>query len=683
MLSTVKRLLSYIDIVEKDGVITVRGLPANTITADIKRAWSTNRINSNLFIKIDYAELSFYSFFALECYHLLEKILDDSSTKTNRRALKKVLNLLETQTWLKNTTIEHDNIIDITQTKRLAVDLLPSQLNFVRHYGDIVPKYELKGLINASEAGTGKTIGTIALSVCLRQDINIYICPKIAVFDVWCKELKNALRDSGVIWTSVDENDNPTTEPIPDNVNHIICHYDYLEKLLGLIYPRFHNKTFFVAVDESHNFNELSGRTLTLLEIIKTIETQHSLWISGTPIKAMGTEMVPCLTAIDTRFTPEVVKPFTRLFSLDAATGGDILSRRIGLISFKALKKHVVDVEIIEETFNIKTPDAKEYTLRALQEKMRDFINERKEYYDKLKPEIQLYFQYWVEQHGKLLHGARAIEAFELYCQYVSEMSKGFNRTTDREKAIYCNKYENEEIIPSLPQEERKPFKNAATIIKYVALKIQGEALGTVLTRERIACFKSLIKHGNIDQIIDNAEKKTIVFTSYIELINVLASDLKMKKYLPVVLHSQVVDDGDTLLNQFRTNEQMNPLISTFKTLSTAITLVEANQVIYLNTPYREYEMDQSFSRVYRKGQDTVVRLTKLLLDTGDEPNISTRADDILVWSKEQVRILLGDIIPDDGVALPAEDTINYMFKKLNPLQRKWITSVVRKYIAF
>ena len=84
-------------------------------------------------------------------------------------------------------------------------------------------------------------------------------------------------------------------------------------------------------------------------------------------------------------------------------------------------------------------------------------------------------------------------------------------------------------------------------------------------------------------------------------------------------------------------------MITTFKTLSEAVPLTEANTVIFLNLPFRSGTYDQAVKRANRIGQTKDVHLYEVTLDTGGEENISTRNLDILKWSEEQVSILMGD----------------------------------------
>jgi superfamily II DNA or RNA helicase len=97
------------------------------------------------------------------------------------------------------------------------------------------------------------------------------------------------------------------------------------------------------------------------------------------------------------------------------------------------------------------------------------------------------------------------------------------------------------------------------------------------------------------------------------------------------------------LLDKFKADPSINPLIASTKVLSTGHTIVECNTVIFLNVPFRSVDYYQASDRVYRIGQDADVYIYKLILDTGSKPNLSTRMQDILQWSKEQFTQLIGD----------------------------------------
>ena len=103
------------------------------------------------------------------------------------------------------------------------------------------------------------------------------------------------------------------------------------------------------------------------------------------------------------------------------------------------------------------------------------------------------------------------------------------------------------------------------------------------------------------------------------------------------------------LLKQFKTDKKVNPLIATMQTLSTGVTLTEANQVIFVNRPWRQADYVQSSDRVHRIGADTECFIKTLTLDTGEEPNLSTSMKDILDWSRElNETIVDGKVVNSD-----------------------------------
>ena len=122
-----------------------------------------------------------------------------------------------------------------------------------------------------------------------------------------------------------------------------------------------------------------------------------------------------------------------------------------------------------------------------------------------------------------------------------------------------------------------------------------------------------------------------------------------------MVIDGSNSSDAKKLVSEFKQDESLNPLIASIKVMSTGHTINEANTVIFLNVPFRSTDYDQASERCYRIGQDTDVYIYKLVLDTGDQHNLSTRMQDILSWSKEQ----FGQIV--DGEFDQDADVVNFM----------------------
>jgi SNF2 family DNA or RNA helicase len=91
--------------------------------------------------------------------------------------------------------------------------------------------------------------------------------------------------------------------------------------------------------------------------------------------------------------------------------------------------------------------------------------------------------------------------------------------------------------------------------------------------------------------------------------------------------------DRMKLIQEFKNNDDVEVLIATSQTLSTGVTLTEANQMFFFGTPWRSADYNQCCDRIYRIGQTTDVDIYNVLLNTGSEPNLSTRMNDILNWS--------------------------------------------------
>ncbi len=186
-------------------------------------------------------------------------------------------------------------------------------------------------------------------------------------------------------------------------------------------------------------------------------------------------------------------------------------------------------------------------------------------------------------------------------------------------------------------------------VVKYVELKVLGEILGRLLNNLRADMFKEMIQHSGIDIIVKEAAKKTICFSTYVDVVDSAAEYFISKKMRPAIVKGSLSNELDATLTLFKNDPKINPLIATIQKLSTGSTLTEANTVIFLNTPWRSVDLVQAMDRVHRIGQDTDVFVYKCLLDTGTKDNLSDRMESILQWSQEMFSTIVDNDIISDG----------------------------------
>ena len=187
-------------------------------------------------------------------------------------------------------------------------------------------------------------------------------------------------------------------------------------------------------------------------------------------------------------------------------------------------------------------------------------------------------------------------------------------------------------------------------------MKIQGEVLGYLGTL-RAEMTSALLHAIDIEEMIESAIKKTIFFTSFVDTVEQCAEIVKSKGYEPCLVYGPTSKDVPALLNKFKKDKKVNPLIATMQTLATGVTLTEANQVIFVNRPWRQADYVQSSDRVHRIGADTECFIKTLTLDTGEEPNLSTSMKDIFDWSKSMT-----DAIVDGKMRMAFSDEFRYMW---------------------
>ncbi len=656
MLGGFKSFFSMLDVKQVGNVVTIEGISMFDFKKDVSRLWPVSLIENMLLKTSGSYRLAVDAFFVTDLIYIFRRMAGNRYNRIQGPKYLYMAELLEKNTWAITTVTEQPGILDYSQLTRLNISLMDHQMDFLNTYDKLVPQYQLQGYLLSLPAGTGKTIASLALGSCLNSDVFIIVAPNNSLYTVWEATIKSRFNDIPEVWISQDK------KPFPPNCKFFVFHFEALEKAKMLVQSRTFKKPFLV-LDESHNFNEItSQRTNQFIELCQMLPTRNVVWSSGTPIKALGAEVIPFLTTVDPMFKGKVVDTFKAVFGMNRTRGIEILSNRIGLMSFKTDKAQVVSSEPMVKDIKVETQDASQYTLEAIRLDMKAFIEERTKYYKANFDSFVSIYEEALHHFEQSAHFEHEKKNYQQYRTFIAQIRKGYDPVTMKDMVVFCNSYEKRVIAPTLPQPLKNAFLDARSVVKYLELKIQGECLGRILGRKRIDCYRSLVKAAPLKQLIKDAAKKTVIFTSYVDVVDDVTAKLNQEKLNPLVVYGDTNAMVTSIVRRFENDPKANPMVATFKSLSTAVPLIVANSIIMMNTPFRDYEYQQAVSRCHRLGQDTQVYVYRVLLDTGEEPNISTRSKDIMEWSMQQVNLLLGiDTGTDSSVALESADLTHEM----------------------
>lgn len=677
LFSTFKSLgnsvVGNIEVSESNKYITLHGFNGHGLIDAINKAWGTSKISNNIFHSANYIAVKFHKFFLMDIIYTLEKLIDEPKVPVSRRSLRIAVSKLKELTELRAVFQPgvDNSLIDRNAINLFKLSPLPWQSEYLDIYSDRLLKYKLKGHLLDAKPGTGKTIASLILMESLKSDTIIVVSPKNAVIDVWKETLDNKYKSIPKYFHSLSG--------LPPTLGqHVyVIHYEYIPKFLEYLSKVNVGDLGKVGLvlDESHNFNEInSQRTQSLVELTKKY-VHYSLWMSGTPIKALGKEVIPLLHCIDPLFDEACEKSFAAVFGKNSERALDILANRIGILSHTVKKEDVVsDVKLYRYQANVTLKNGDDYTLPVIRLKMKAFIEERSKYYKENMKSFEEDYKYGIELYRNSIKGrSQEIKLLDDYLSKVQTIRKGWDPYTMKDISRYCNTFERTKIIPMLPNDIKKAFRKAKSVYKYVNLTIMGECLGSILGKARTQCNVDIasnlgtmrlipLNYGpdlglmTLDEILTNAKKKTIMFTSFVEVVTTLKAKLMEDQYRPAVVFGETNKDLPKIVESFDKEDAVNPLVATFQSLSTAVPLIMANTIIMLNIPFRDKDYVQAVARAHRKGQTEDVYVIDVLLDTGDVPNISTRSKDIATEAAQMVAKIMGvDIDEETLMSLTGE----------------------------
>lgn len=666
--------------------VTITGLRFLYVCRDLEKYIGAKMLYSIL-DNVSYSRLVFSMFYLPDFYHAINTLLTDPKFK---RRIRSGRELLAIRTELEKIPLVA-NIKIINSTDPSAIPKIDkSKLNKIfnsiklfdyqdKFIDDCIWKSKLLGLngyLLDAGAGLGKTILAISLAEMLDADTIIVVCPKKAVNDVWDETINRIYKEPQSYSMSLPVLHGPS-KPAGFDINDrfIVCHYESLGKLNEYLNSiKIPNKRYFTVLDESHSLNSHnSERSIQFRELVSKIDPIFCLWMSGTPIKALGTETMTMFATIDRLFDKSVYKSFLKVFGISGVYAISVMAHRLQLVRSE-IKTNGSGVEQYTHKVKVTLQNGTDYTLKTISNKMIDYVKERKEYYQKNAKKYEDDFFSSIEVYRSRVVKGRGDTGFfradlEDYLSKAKTLHNGYSPTDPKHKqyVLECNYYEDKVITPRLPNDVKKVFRKAKSVYKYVELTIMGEALGNILGKARSRCNADMVKQlvtdakvisedgeiyqSNLPDLILNAQAKTIIFTDYVEVVKETEYQLKLKGFKPISIFGETTSGNGLALQTkiFKENSEINPLITTYKTLSEAVPLTEANRVIFLNLPFRSGTYEQAVKRANRIGQTLDVDLFEVTLDTGEEPNISTRNEDILKWSEEQVALILGKKLPEEN----------------------------------
>jgi len=515
---------------------------------------------------------------------------------------------------------------------------------------------------------THNTFTSLAWSHLTNDAPTVVLCPMNIVERVWVTEIPKHFKNPPKVWTSL-----MGTLPT-EGYDYYIIHYDYmtasasayLQRFLKQLNQKYKNGCKLI-IDECHNFNDMkSARTRKVIEWADEGCFGHFLPMSGTPLKAMGSEIYPVLCLIDKFFKGKVRETFMNSYGRNRPAMTELLAMRIGRSKFTIPDLVGTPEAPPIELVNVKIPNGDQYTLDAIRLQMQIYIGERIDFYTKHMPEFLAFYNEVVLSYEQSIRkDPRAMADLLRYKEIVHRFrTVGYSSFSDSADSMFCKQVE-ERIEADLKGNALKEFRNVKSAVKYLGLKLRGEALGNVLGRARINAVKDIIAHAGLPEMINSVEKKTLIFTSYVDSMMMCNEYLVTQGFKPVTVYGENSKERDGNVDRFRDSPHVNPLIAVTQSLKEGYPLTMANLTILLDSPFREYELKQIVARTVRVGQDSPCFFKLLNLDTGDKLNITTRSINIMEWSREQVDALLtkennhnifGDIAGTEMYAVSQEE---------------------------
>jgi len=582
-------------------------------------------------------------FFALEGMLMFQNL----HKKYKLKLYSDIAKFIYDNTWLNSENVKITTRVNMNRLEELndRFKLQEYQHNFIAQYPSLRDSSQLEGYILSFEQGLGKTLTSISLSLCLEKEFIVCVVPNslkgnwvIEIMD-YLKRYKNRDLAREEIYAIGESN----YKPNKSKIKYLIVNHESIPKAFEFIsgIP----KDSMIIVDESHMFRNLNGkRVLELIELKNRMQAKDSLAMSGTPIKATPSEIVPALMLIDPTFTLEVARKYYAAFNVEGVKTMDLVQQRFKKIMFRETKAVLSLPEKILHDKTLKLPNSNRYLMSAI----RDEVNKRvSEMFKLAAPMVGQYISHYKELVKQYWNGSK--EELGKYMTYIDIMNGKGGSLTQAEME-YFKEYSRLNIRSRLQGQSLRDFHYAETKAIRLHSSMLMKAYGEILPKRRTELFNILWSNYTeefVEMIRDN-EKKTVIFTSLLGTAKHIYESLQRIGIGSVLVVGEV-KDRTPLIVSFKEDDSIRVIVATSQTLSTGVTLTVADQMFVFGTPWRDADFRQLTDRIARIGQTTDVNIYTVMLDT-PEINISTRMQEILQWSSR----MFGAFVEGE-----AEDNIN------------------------
>lgn len=599
-------------------------------------------------------------FFASELYNILMQLGD----YYNLRYYRRMAEYIKKNTYLDNLDKNLDVKVDINRLNSILNDAYKPkdfQEEFIKKYFEYKEIYDLDGYILSFDQGLGKTFTAACISELIHPDQTIIVCMN-TLKENWANELRlyfKKYNDIERFKREVYVYGVSKPKEYSKDTRYIIVNNESINKIFPLVKNT--NSTM-IIVDESQNFRNLDSlQTKNMLKLKQITKSKDNLMMSGTPIKANPSEIVPAMMMIDRTFTLDLAKLYIKAFTSNTDTLSDVVQTRFNRTIYRKTKDQVLDLPSKTVTnFKLEYKDEDPYLMINVKKRVADRFQEILESY---KDEVDSVKDEFRETTLKYSSQDRTTTL-----DYIKFVDKGqdYESVHDSLYDLYDGFIKNN-VYPNIKdKDELKRYKYVVSVYVYITQKCFFLAMGEVIPKVKAKAFTELYDNNKdlIYKMINNNPKKTVIFSTIVEVVDHIYDDLNKNDIKAVKITGSVKNRMD-IINQFREDDTVDVLVATSQTMGTGVTLVEANQMMVFCPPYRKADFDQACDRIYRIGQTHPVNIYNIIGSTSSK-DITTRMTDILDWSDQMVSSVLDNIVNEEALIekYKGEDTNMIVFEE-------------------